>query len=45
MYNYDQATWVTFKVWGQMGLLLVTVVVQAIWISRHMPQGEVDKNG
>lgn len=45
MYNYDQATWVTFKVWGQMGLLLVTVVLQAIWISRHMPQGEADKNG
>jgi intracellular septation protein len=45
MYNYDQATWVAFKVWGQIGLLLVTVVVQAIWISRHMPQGETGKNG
>jgi len=45
MYNYDQATWVTFKVWGQMGLLLVTAVVQAIWISRHMPQGDADKSG
>jgi len=45
MYNYDQATWVMFKVWGQMALLLVTVVVQAIWISRHMPQGEANKNG
>ena len=45
MYNYDQATWVTFKVWGQIGLFLVTVVVQAVWISRHMPQGEANKNG
>lgn len=45
MYNYDQAAWVTFKVWGQIGLLLATVIVQAIWISRHMPQGEADKNG
>ena len=45
MYNYDQATWVTFKVWGQMGLLLVAVVVQAIWISRHMPQSDADKSG
>ena len=45
MYNYDQTTWVTFKVWGQMGLLLVTVVAQAIWISRHMPQSDADKNG
>jgi intracellular septation protein len=35
MYNYDQATWVTFKVWGQMGLLLVTVVVQAIDLAAH----------
>jgi intracellular septation protein len=45
MYNYDQATWVIFKVWGQIGLLLLTVVGQAIWISMHMPQGEADKNG
>ena len=45
MHRYDLDTWAIFKVWGQIGLLLVTVVGQAIWLSRHMPQGETDKNG
>jgi intracellular septation protein len=45
MHRYDLDTWAIFKVWGQMGLLLVTVIGQAIWLSRHMPQGETDKNG
>lgn len=45
MYNYDQATWVLFKVWGQIGLVLITVIVQTVWLSMHMPQDEVDKNG
>lgn len=38
MYNYDQATWVLFKVWGQIGLVLITVIVQTVWISKHIPQ-------
>jgi intracellular septation protein len=45
MYNYDQATWVIFKVWGQIGLLVLMAVGQAIWISIRVPQGEADKNG
>ena len=45
MYNYDLDTWAIFKVWGQIGLLLVAVIVQAFWISRHLPQGEAGKNG
>jgi intracellular septation protein len=45
MHNYDQATWVAFKVWGQIGLVLIAVVIQAVWISMHMPQSETDKHG
>lgn len=45
MYHYTLDTWAIFKVWGQIGLLLITVVGQAIWISRHMPHAEADKNG
>ena len=45
MYRYTLDTWTTFKVWGQMGLVLITVIGQTIWISRHMPQSEADKNG
>ena len=45
MFRYDLDTWAIFKVWGQIGLLLVTVIGQAVWLSKHMPQGEADKNG
>jgi intracellular septation protein len=45
MYHYDLDTWAIFKAWGQTGLLLVTAIGQAIWISKHVPQGETDKNG
>jgi intracellular septation protein len=45
MYRYDLDTWAIFKGPGQIGLFLVTAVGQAIWLSKHMPQGEADKNG
>jgi intracellular septation protein len=45
MFRYDLDTWAIFKVWGQIGLLLVTVIGQAIWLSKHMPQSEADKSG
>jgi intracellular septation protein len=45
MFHYTLDTWTTFKVWGQIGLVLVTVIGQTIWLSRHMPEGEADKNG
>lgn len=33
VYNYDQNTWVNFKLFGTLGLTLVTVIAQAIWIA------------
>jgi intracellular septation protein len=43
VYNFDEATWVNFKLFGMLGLTLITAVGQAIWIasktSEH-PQGE-----
>lgn len=38
MHNYDLDTWAFFKVWGQIGLVLVVVIVQTLWISKHLPQ-------
>lgn len=32
-YNYDQNTWVNFKLFGTLGLILVTGIAQAIWIA------------
>ena len=45
MYNYDQATWVLFKVWGQIGLFLLGGIGNFIWLWMYMPQGETDKSG
>jgi intracellular septation protein len=33
MYHYSEADWVNFKTWGTMGLTLVFVVIQAIWLT------------
>jgi len=41
-YGFDTATWVNFKLFGSMGLLLAFSVAQAIWVSRHLieePEG------
>jgi intracellular septation protein len=35
-YNFSEATWVKFKVFGGMGLLLVFVVLQALVLARHV---------
>lgn len=35
-YNWPTETWVTFKVFGIFGLLLAFVVVQSIYLGRHM---------
>lgn len=36
IYNYDTDTWVNFKLFGMMGLTLLFVVAQSLYISRHM---------
>jgi len=35
-YNYSTDLWVTFKLFGGMGLMLVFVVVQALFLARHV---------
>ena len=35
-FNFDTDTWVNFKLFGGMGLMLVFVVGQALYLSRHM---------
>jgi intracellular septation protein len=39
-FNYPTPTWVNFKVFVMTGLLLAFVVVQALYLSRHMPDDE-----
>jgi intracellular septation protein len=35
-YNYPENTWVNFKLFGGMGLMLVFVVAQGMLLSRHV---------
>ncbi len=43
-YSYDTSTWVTFKSFGGMGLMLVFMVAQGIYMSRHMKPAEGHKS-
>ncbi len=46
VYNFDTETWVNFKLFGLMGLMLVFVLAQGLYMARHMPaddnEGETD---
>jgi intracellular septation protein len=42
-YHYSTETWVNFKLFGGMGLMIAFVVAQAFWISRHLPDEEPAK--
>ena len=37
-YNYSEETWVNFKMFGGMGLMLAFVLVQGFYLSRHMEE-------
>jgi intracellular septation protein len=38
--NFDEATWVNFKLFGMLGLTLLFIVVQGMWISSRAQQGK-----
>jgi len=35
-YNFDTNTWVNFKLFGMMGLTFLFVIVQAVYLSKHL---------
>ncbi len=37
-YNFDTDTWVSYKLFGGMGLMLVFVLAQAVFLSRHIQE-------
>ena len=37
-YQFDTNTWVNFKLFGGMGLMLVFVLAQAVYLGRHMQE-------
>jgi len=36
-YSFSTATWVNFKLFGGMGLMLLFMLAQGLWISRYLP--------
>ena len=42
-YHFSTETWVNFKLFGGMGLMLAFVVAQAMWIARYLPDEEKAK--
>ncbi len=34
-YNFEEATWVNFKLFGMLGLTIVFVIAQSIYLARH----------
>jgi intracellular septation protein len=43
VYNFDEDTWVNFKLFGMLGLTLLTAIGQGIWIASktsERPSGE-----
>jgi intracellular septation protein len=42
-YHFETDTWVNFKLFGGMGLMVVFVIAQAIYMSRYLPQENTDK--
>jgi intracellular septation protein len=38
LYHFSESAWVNFKFYGTMGLTLLFVVLQAIWLADKMPK-------
>jgi len=42
-YNFAEATWVNFKLFGMMGLTILFVLLQSLYLSRHIRHPEEEK--
>lgn len=42
VYNFDTNTWVNFKLFGLLGLTLAFVIIQAVYLSRHIRTEETN---
>jgi intracellular septation protein len=42
-FTFSTDTWVNFKLFGGMGLMLAFIVAQAFWLSRYLPDDPAEK--
>jgi len=45
VYNYSEEIWVDFKLFGTLGLTLITAVGQAVWIAMNTSDQQSENNG
>jgi intracellular septation protein len=43
-FNFDTDTWVNYKLFGGMGLMIVFVLLQAMYLSRHIKLEDTEKS-
>ena len=43
-FNYDLTTWVDFKTYGMLGLTILFVIIQALFLAKHMPEEKLTKD-
>jgi len=41
MSHYDRDTWVNFKLFGMLGLTFIFMILQSVYLSRHLPEAGV----
>ncbi|AKJ67883.1 hypothetical protein PATSB16_17360 [Pandoraea thiooxydans] len=39
-YHYSTSTWVNFKLFGSMGLMVVFIIIQSLWLGKYMKQDD-----
>lgn len=42
MFNFEEATWVDFKVYGLLGLTIAFVILQSIYLAKHIQENDND---
>jgi len=40
MFNFEEATWVDFKVYGLLGLTIAFVILQSVYLAKHIQEDE-----
>jgi len=43
--HFTESQWVNFKVFGLMGLLLVFVIGQSLWLGKHIQHSDQPESG
>jgi len=44
-FNFPTDVWVSFKMWGSLGLTLVFTLAQGVYLSKHMSQAPAEAGG